>query len=85
MKFFFGEKKCITPLMEQKMKNTKAIFLNPDGTLQQAVQLCKAMLQQGVIRESSSAFNLPIVMVKKKDGSTGFCIDFSVASILTVD
>lgn len=34
------------------------------------------MLEQGVIEPSDSAWSLPIVVVRKKDGKHRFCIDF---------
>jgi len=40
------------------------------------VQEIEKMLKQGVITKSSSPWNSPIVLVKKKDGTFRFCIDF---------
>lgn len=38
--------------------------------------LLKGMLETGVVRESSSPWAAPIVLVKKKDGSWCFCVDY---------
>lgn len=45
--------------------------------------LLQNMLQQEVIRESSSPWAAPIVLVKKKDGSWRFCVDYRKLNALT--
>lgn len=45
--------------------------------------LLQGMLDNGVVRESSSPWATPVVLVKKKEGSWRFCVDYRKLNVVT--
>ncbi|XP_070180343.1 uncharacterized protein [Littorina saxatilis] len=79
-----------TGLEEHSVKVTtdKPIHLKPypmPFTTREVIEKeVRSMLELGVIEPSTSAYSSPIVLVKKKDGTNRFCIDFRALNRITV-
>ena len=55
----------------------------PPFRKQEVQQLVDGMLRKGVIQPSASPWASPIVLVRKKDGSTRFCVDYRKVNSVT--
>ena len=47
-------------------------------------KLVHDMMQQGIIKPSQSPFSSPALLVRKKDGTFSFCVDYRAINIATV-
>ena len=47
-------------------------------------KLIRDMLEQGVIKTSHDPFSSPLLLVKKKDGTYRFCVDYRALNAVII-
>ena len=56
----------------------------PDAKRGEIREEIKSMMDTGIVRESSSSYASPLIIVKKKDGSNRMCVDYRKLNLVTV-
>lgn len=64
------------PLVEGARPVTVRPYRYPPAIKDEIEAQVDAMLKQGLIQHSTSPFNSPVLMVRKKDGTWRFCVDY---------
>ncbi|XP_022026308.1 uncharacterized protein LOC110927012 [Helianthus annuus] len=71
-------------LKDDKVNLNLKLYRYPGAQKDIIEQMTQELLDSGVIRHSSSSFDAPVVLVKKKDGSWRMCVDYRRLNEATV-
>lgn len=74
----------VIPLVSGASLVNICAYLYPPTLKDEIERQVRDMLDKGFIQPSSSPFSSPMLLVRKKDGSWRFCVDYSYLNAMTV-